>query len=843
MPVKILSREYTNQFKPASTTNWLLGNVGDWQKLTLQCEFATEIIFSIQETLTLQPPNIMTLNSGKTWGELGFYVGANFDLIFDVLHLTNPPTTAPNNQLSPITITNINGSTIETAQTLAFPYGQILPIRNAEQEVFNVRIISYQNVEGIELAYDHVSNNNVASGNVISFIDGTQTLFKAEDTHLLSKYPLNTPVNVDFNLTPFQIGMSIDRVHVEFKGSQQWRNLYDIHIYYMVSAFSDDVNNLLDRIAPSVLLGSESIADTFLVRGFPVYNNPNVEVSNDPKRTSQEGNVGWFDENYNQLPNVFTFTPVVYKNASGTIVNQLDYANPVTVTTTISGINNLATSQCQYGFIWSPLEEDYYKNTPYPYHQNTKVSTGGEGGNLNDVFPVSPIVNSPFPLLRLGYTVSGETDPTTLYFVANDATMDASDISFVQNGSDLDVTMTFRPNANFATFMGELADNERQYALWVSVGDQNPDINQSDRVSLLLDVNTMDTFIEPIGDYDGLTIDFLDHPQDSTDTPVLCGNSIYLEDDLLAKVSFQIDTDTSPTIPVPTGITFGVLTENTTTGQQYILDSNSVDLTVYPDPTQFNFDQSRGFKLGTGNTKNWFKVDHDPTNDSGTLKGVLGWYGYKIRWEDWIKRVAPVAPLDFYDNTEKQNGQNNDWFHYFETAGWNLYFYVDIDAVLDGVTVRYQNLRELTVKDYDVNSTISTEIKYYRNIVGSPDTKGVQLTTGDPLVGVIVENEKVWLDIEYTSTVPVWVDQAGVDANTYATSCSEVFEGAGQLEFRQLSSIWGSEFDNPMIPIPGETLAKVTFISTTVLRVECRIDANKLIDAPVYKITGRLGCK
>jgi len=69
------------------------------------------------------------------------------------------------------------------------------------------------------------------------------------------------------------------------------------------------------------------------------------------------------------------------------------------------------------------------------------------------------------------------------------------------------------------------------------------------------------------------------------------------------------------------------------------------------------------------------------------------------------------------------------------------------------------------------------------------------------LVGVIVENEKVWLDIEYTSTVPVWVDQAGVDANTYATSCSEVFEGAGQLEFRQLSSIWGSEFDNPMIPI------------------------------------------
>ena len=46
MGVKIIDRIYENQFKPSSTTNWLLGNVGDWQRLTLDCRFAVEKVFT-----------------------------------------------------------------------------------------------------------------------------------------------------------------------------------------------------------------------------------------------------------------------------------------------------------------------------------------------------------------------------------------------------------------------------------------------------------------------------------------------------------------------------------------------------------------------------------------------------------------------------------------------------------------------------------------------------------------------------------------------------------------------------------------------------------------------------
>ena len=283
------------------------------------------------------------------------------------------------------------------------------------------------------------------------------------------------------------------------------------------------------------------------------------------------------------------------------------------------------------------------------------------------------------------------------------------------------------------------------------------------------------------------------------------------------------------------------------TDTQYLLDSSDVDLTVFPDPTQYNFDQPRDFKLGTLNNKNRFQVQYNAPADVTTFKGVLGWYGFKTRWEDWIERF-PHAPNAFYSNLLGKNGLNNDWFDYFDTTNWNLYFYVNITAVLDGQTVVYQNLKQMTVLDYDVNATISTTINYYRNIVGTPDTRGALLTGGtDPVyggpLGVIIADEIVWVEITYTSTGTPWANQAYVDANVYATQNIEVDNGAGQFEFRQLSSIWAHEFDIPMIPLPAETLAKVVWVANNQIIVKARIEANKLIDSPRYKITGREGCK
>ena len=114
---------------------------------------------------------------------------------------------------------------------------------------------------------------------------------------------------------------------------------------------------------------------------------------------------------------------------------------------------------------------------------------------------------------------------------------------------------------------------ERNYVLWASIADQTEITNKSNRVSLKLDFNTLETFIPPVGPYSGMLIDFLDHTQDENSTATPCGNNIRIEDDLLARVEFQVDTATGPTIPIPQAFTYAIIAERQADGLQYELDS------------------------------------------------------------------------------------------------------------------------------------------------------------------------------------------------------------------------------------------------------------------------------
>ncbi len=76
MGVEILKREYTSIFRPQDTNvNWLLGNTGEWQKLTLEAEFGVFIEFDTTNTLFVDEPDSLTLTNGKSWNEYGFAEG------------------------------------------------------------------------------------------------------------------------------------------------------------------------------------------------------------------------------------------------------------------------------------------------------------------------------------------------------------------------------------------------------------------------------------------------------------------------------------------------------------------------------------------------------------------------------------------------------------------------------------------------------------------------------------------------------------------------------------------------------------------------------------------------
>jgi len=116
-------------------------------------------------------------------------------------------------------------------------------------------------------------------------------------------------------------------------------------------------------------------------------------------------------------------------------------------------------------------------------------------------------------------------------------------------------------------------------------------------------------------------------------------------------------------------------------------------------------------------------------------------------------------------------------------------------------------------------------------------TGGIDPESGLPL-GVILSNELVRLEILWTRTVGTWANVNEV----YALNTIEVREGAGQMEYRQLSSIWLPENDNPLTPLTGATLLDLVLVSPTQIRATCLIDPSKLIISDRYKISGRIGC-
>jgi hypothetical protein len=459
------------------------------------------------------------------------------------------------------------------------------------------------------------------------------------------------------------------------------------------------------------------------------------------------------------------------------------------------------------------------------------MNTGGSIDTFQDAFNVSNAYAFT-PSSPIAKAIGYSTDLST---------MDVQWLRVSQTGPEqVTFEATFSPDSNFATMMSALDLTERNYCLWLSIADQNEITNFSNRVSLLLDYGQMDTFIPPVGPYPGMTIDFLDHTQDENSVAALCGMDIRIEDGLLARALYTIDTAVGLDIPIVTATSYAIIVERISDGLTYELENFRIDLTQYPDPTQFNFDASRNFKLVAGDDKNFIKCDYYPALDSGTLKGVRGLYGYKVRWEDWIKRLNVPAEIeqDFYNNLELHNGINNDWFQWLSNAGYNLSFVVYTDAILNGNIVRYINTKPLPFVDYDANADITTVVNYYRESDSTLLVGGVDPVTGGDL-GVILDSDIVRIEIVYTRTVGTWVSLA----NIYGINSIEVDGGAGFMEYRQLSSIILPEVGNPLLPLAGGTLLDVVIVSPTVLRCSCLVDPNKLINASRYKITGREGCK
>lgn len=604
-------------------------------------------------------------------------------------------------------------------------------------------------------------------------------------------------------------------------------NKYRITTDFMLASIFEQPSNLEDLVAPSTLFNAGSLTDNFEVIVYPEWNNPNTVIKNNLDHTERLGNTGWFNENFNGLDNNFNVESVLYYDDDGNPLTELDYASPVNVKVIVSGIDNLTTlSEFGIGFAWIPQNEEDYHNKMTPFHKNLFINTGRiYTDGLNDSFNLNE---------NVGTTIF---DGSTY----NDAKMDlqaSNNILVVQGGSDVvEIKARFIPNAQFFQMFENKSENDRKYLMWLSVSDQQQQINFSDRVSLLIDYKDMIKTIPPAGPLPGMTNRFIEHPQDENSVGVEKYFG-FIEDDVLARMNFKIDTTDNKFIR---SFTFGYEVVNTETGAVYILENYPINVSNIPigsDGIQnINVDDIRGFKLENGNNKNFVKVLRDLPNDNGNEKAFLCYFATKLRWEDWLNRDG--VPLEFYDNTKQNDGYHNDWVDYLRAGNvgehkFNFFVFTDVDD--NGEFKRHKNTFELTFNDYDENLNIQTDHRYFRDSDNTDLTIGIDPESGKPL-GVLLDNEPTRIEITYTH-----LTEDFDITKMYAVTTMEVDKGAGRMEHRQLSSVWGSENDNFLIPLTGETRLKFEQLASNVVKATCLVDPNKLTDALRYKVSGRIGC-
>jgi hypothetical protein len=678
---------------------------------------------------------------------------------------------------------------------------QVVLMRYTEGEAYQFaerRILAeygaYNEIRWIELIYDNILAINMQEGESYSL----GYCYAYEDP--------NASRAVSFACT------TASRINVEkIINETDYRKKYTIELNFMLSSFWEDALEFLELQPPGNLFNAASLTDNISIKFYPEWNNPNIITENDMTQTERLGNTGWFNENYNGLSNDFQIRSVNYFDLGGFPAQSLSYGNDIRVKAIIGGINGIgAQSVFNYGFGWIPQDEQQYKNKITGFHKNTKINSPANAAfNLGQLYPA-------------------------IYegFAEDAAKMNAKNISFNRVGDDLVFEATFTPSAEFSNFFIN-RDGDRNYYLWLSVSDSGQPTNFSNRVNLLLDINEMQFFIPISDELANVNNTFLEHPESDT----AAGKTFYkgfLEDDILTRSFF----------PLKKGarldrVTMGYEVENTTTGLTYELDRFTANLqnfiTSNGGVQEIDYNSERGYKLEPNNNKNWVKIIRNESNDTALASGYKILFAAKIRWEQWLQRVN--VPVEFYNNQLPFNGSENNWLDYLR-AGTNhkINYFIIFDVREGDVLIRYKNAFELSFNGYDENTNITTEHKYYNNFTGALLNIGNDQETGRPL-GVVLSNVNTRIEIIYTKLVGNW--DLG---NVYAVTTFEVDKGAGVLEHRQLSSIWGSEVDNILIPLDGQEKLLVEQIAPNKIKTSCLVDYTKLTPVSRFKITGRIGC-
>jgi len=805
----ITNRQYTN-FYTGTTTSWLIGNVGDVVELTLDLD--AEILFTstYQTQVKITDNNHVTRLSGS-WFDEGFAVGQLVSLIANLT--TNGGAPIPiaglphTGQILTLTPSLMIVDLLNVGDTF-MPFQNSINSIDYEWSGLTIACTDTNPFKGVEFYYGLTTNTQVGSGDLSSLIDGTVLTFKHNS--------IVAPVSAPINLIPFSYQSGGAILSATIQGNTTVSGTlkkYIIKIKFIITPIYEVVDDLTNLILPTPYKGNECLTDIFRVNILPEINNPNINVSVSGAQSVLKGNTGWFNENYNGGVNNYSINQVQLFNELGIPISGIASGGKTDFTIIINQVGATSAFDYKLGFVWTPSTPSYYTDKLLGYHKNVMYNGCSD----------SVVLNSS----TAAQTFTGYTNEAG-------ARMDIEFSSITLQANTVTIRGKFVPNAAFETFMEAVDTSDLNYLVWVSVGD-NLDVNITDRVSLISDFSSF-TLPAITTEQFNVTNSFLGHAQESTQV----GSMFYegcVEDEISARSIISLDTTLDETIEE---IKFTIEGYNYVTNESYVLESNAYDCTGFVKDNaniqQINIDTTRGFQMVSGLEKNAVQVFRDPLNDVGSLKAYKGIYSFRFRWEDWISKIT--VPSVFYDNTLLNNNLNNDWSTKDDLANWKLTYNVNMKVLRQGLEVNTKNSFDFAVRKYEESIVYDGAITTYDS------TKTNSLFLGFDANGVrnnaILSAENTWIQADFD--LEDLMGDVGDINDYYGVIRIEEYRNGGLFKIEMLSSIL-TNTENILIPLTGETQAKMTKVSDTKIRVEGLIDKTKLnLNNSQYKISARLGC-
>lgn len=422
-----------------------------------------------------------------------------------------------------------------------------------------------------------------------------------------------------------------------------------VHIGMILPSFlAGQYDDLKSGILPPWYLDGNCLKHIFEIEA-------NHELA-DPNRIQtvlqdeQLGNTGGFGESFNGgLTNYSISNVQIQRIVDLEVLSQLDLQTACTVNFDIDNPTSIfvdAASQAHLKFSYLPSQTAFYQNT------------GGK--DYVEAF------YKDFAVTTAGSTTVGANFGTDSQVITN------FEINFTSvNKLSCSCTIDLALAAQNVLIVRD----KPQYRLMVTAANHTVSYAQSDKSTLIIDVNE---FLIKLTDLDliqTVKASFITHPY--TDSVLFEPLTACPLDDLVSEQQFAIDF---------TGKTEqGIIIKSVTTqiiaksggNPDIILENNFLDTANFPLVDGFiqeiGLVQDRGYKIPEAEIRRKISVKRNTGLDSATTKNWVLQYGFVQRLDEWNEVLGITNPVTgIYDSAEPFNGFNNDWLRYTTIAGYEL---------------------------------------------------------------------------------------------------------------------------------------------------------------------------